>query len=230
MIQSQVFQVKRPVYPLIAVCAALIVLLCGFSVSMSAKAVAAYILALSLIYIIFGYWKVFWKVFLIFAVLGLISAIGTLVKHNYVTSVVTVCRFLVLGLSSVTLISTKAISLTRSLNSIHIPRALTLGMLVTIRFIPILRSEVRRVRDAMKTRGVGSGVSTLYRAFLLPFVMQIINLSDILAISVETRGFDLSAKEASIYKKVPLTARDIVFAVILVLVSVAAIIGRVVLK
>ena len=230
MIQSQVFQVKRPVYPLIAVCAALIVLLCGFSVSMSAKAVAAYILALSLIYIIFGYWKVFWKVFLIFAVLGLISAIGTLVKHNYVTSVVTVCRFLVLGLSSVTLISTKAISLTRSLNSIHIPRALTLGMLVTIRFIPILRSEVRRVRDAMKTRGVGSGVSTLYRAFLLPFVMQIINLSDILAISVETRGFDLSAKEASIYKKVPLTARDIVFAVILVLVSVAAIIGRVVFK
>ena len=230
MIQSQVFQVKRPVYPLIAVCAAFIVLLCGFSVSMSAKAVAAYILALSLIYIIFGYWKVFWKVFLIFAVLGLISAIGTLVKHNYVTSVVTVCRFLVLGLSSVTLISTKAISLTRSLNSIHMPRALTLGMLVTIRFIPILRNEVRRVRDAMKTRGVGSGVSTLYRAFLLPFVMQIINLSDILAISVETRGFDLSAKEASIYKKVPLTARDIVFAVILVLVSVAAIIGRVVLK
>lgn len=230
MIQSQVFQVKRPVYPLIAVCAAFIVLLCGFSVSMSAKAVAAYILALSLIYIIFGYWKVFWKIFLIFAILGVISAIGTLVKHNYVTSVVTVCRFLVLGLSSVTLISTKAISLTRSLNSIHMPRALTLGMLVTIRFIPILRSEVRRVRDAMKTRGVGSGISTLYRAFLLPFVMQIINLSDILAISVETRGFDLSVKEASIYKKVPLTARDIVFAAILVLVSVAAIIGRVVLK
>ena len=230
MIRSQAFQVRRPVYPLAAVFSSVIILLCGFFASMNAKVCAAYIIALCLLYTAFGYWKILWKAFLIFALLGIISASATFFSHKYTTALVSVFRFLILGLSSVTLVSTKAISLTRSLDSIHMPRAITLGMLVTVRFIPILRSETKRIRDAMKTRGVGFSSRTLYRAFLLPFVMQLINFSDILALSVETRGFSLTEKEATVYKEVPFTARDTAYSVLIIAVSAAAVIGKAVFR
>lgn len=229
----EAFQVTKPVYPLLAILASVLILLCGFFCSLNGKVLAAYLICLGAVYLLFGYGKILWKCLLIFFVIGFLTATVSLwVKHDYPTAATTIGRLLLLGMSSITLITTPAISLTRSLTQIGMPRPITLGMLVTIRFVPILRGEVARVRMAMKTRGVDMAwyqLPTIYRAFLVPFMMQLINLSDLLSISLETRGFDLSCREASVYKTVSFTSRDGLFAVSLGLISLGAVIGRVVL-
>jgi energy-coupling factor transporter transmembrane protein EcfT len=95
------------------------------------------------------------------------------------------------------------------------PRALTLGMLVAIRFVPALAGEMFRIREAMMTRGVSlaRGPSYVYRAFLVPLVMRLTGISDILALSLETRCFDIGGQSATIYRQVKFSARDAAFCV-----------------
>lgn len=227
------FHTAQPIYPLLAIIASIVILLCGFFCSLNVNVLMTYLACLGVLYLLFGYGKILWKCVLIFFVIGILSATVSLwVERDYPAAAATVGRILLLGMSSVTLITTPAISLTRSLTQIGMPRPITLGMLVTIRFVPILRGEVTRVRAAMRTRGVDSAwyrLPTIYRAFLVPFMMQLINLSDLLSISLETRGFDLASKDAGVYKTVVFTLRDALFAVLLGLISLAAIVGRVVL-
>ena len=82
----------------------------------------------------------------------------------------------------------------------------------------------------MRTRGIDTRLnsiawyrpSNLYRAFLIPLVMRTINLSDTLALSVETRGFDPADREATVYHPVLFSLRDGIF-VGLTLMAVAGI-------
>ncbi len=93
------------------------------------------------------------------------------------------------------------VQMTRCLSSLRAPRAVTLGMLIALSFVPLLTLEIRRVREAMATRGAGSLLSPqiLYRAFLIPLITRLVNISDTLSLSVETRGFTLDSRDYSIY-------------------------------
>ncbi len=102
------------------------------------------------------------------------------------------------------------VQMTRCLSSLHAPRAVTLGMLIALSFVPLLTLEIRRVREAMVTRGAGSLLSPqiLYRAFLIPLITRLVNISDTLSLSVETRGFTLDGKDYSIYHLQRFCPRD----------------------
>ncbi len=65
----------------------------------------------------------------------------------------------------------------------------------------------------MKTRGAGSILNPkiLYRAFLVPFVMRLVNISDTLSLSVETRGFSLEKTPYTVYKKEIVCLSDVLF-------------------
>ena len=109
--------------------------------------------------------------------------------------------------------SVEPADMTRNLSTLKAPRGITLGMLIATSFPPVLGAETRRVREAMKTRGAGSVLNPkiLYRAFLVPFVMRIVNISDTLSLSVETRGFSLEKTPYTVYKKEIVCLSDVLF-------------------
>ena len=215
--------VKNPIYPLLSILASLLIVVEGMLIAKSMRII--YLLgALCLLYIIFGYGRVLIKVLLIFIPVSfIIGGLSGLTASSHITGIQTFGRTMLMALSSVTVISTPPIALTRNLTMLKFPRVLTLGMLVTVRFVPILVGESKQIIEAMKTRGVNTkwyNVSLIYRSFLIPFIMRIVNMSDIMSLSMETRGFDLSEKSASVYKEVHFTKRDGVYTLCLVVVMI----------
>ena len=116
--------------------------------------------------------------------------------------------------------------LARNLAQIRAPRSLTIGMLIVFSFMPTLLNESRRVKEGMKARGSFTVLNPkiLYRAFLIPFITRIVDISDTLSLSIETRGFDLHNKNYSVYKKEYIRFFDILFILLIVLGIILAVI------
>lgn len=126
----------------------------------------------------------------------------------------TLLRMILLGLCAVPMVSTSPCDLTRCLAKLKCPRVITLGMLVTLKFIPVLVGEIKQIWEAMKVRGANMNwyrPSCIYRAFIIPLVMRIIGISDTLSLSLETRAFTLDDSTSSVYKVIKIKARDFVF-------------------
>ncbi len=209
------FYVKQPIYPLISLLSALMVFCVGLLVSKRLTLIYL-LIALTVVYILFGYAKVLLRAVPLFFLIGSIVGLGAaLTSSNPMAGVQTLGRTLLLAYSSIIMVALPPVHLTRNLIALGVPRILTLGMLVTIRFVPILITEIKQISEAMKTRGANVKIynlSYVYRAFLVPFLMRIISMSDIMAISIETRGFALSDKSRVVYKQVKLTKRDMLYA------------------
>lgn len=221
-------QVKKPMYPLVCIAFSAIVLLGGLLISKGPG--FAYLLpAVCFVYVFFGYGRVLIKCLMIFIPLSLlIGLLSWPVTGNQTAALQTAGRILLMGLCAVPLVSLPPVNLTRCLTQLNCPRVLTLGMLVTVRFVPVLMGEMRRILEAMKTRGVRLTLnpSCFYRAFLIPLVMRLTGISEILALSLETRGFDMKEKAAAVYRPVRFTARDAVFSA----VTAAIVLGMVVVR
>ncbi len=208
------FRVKTKLYPLIAIAASLFVIIFGL-VAARNENLCWYLLGVLVWLCIFGCFRGVIKMLPAFVVFGgafagiaYASAGGDLAAALSMLN-----RFGALFLGIALSMSIAAVRMTRSLSQVHTPRAITLGMLISMSFIPMLKGEIGRVREAMKTRGAGSVLDPkiLYRAFLVPFVMRLVNISDTLALSVETRGFTLGGSLYSIYKKEYPALSDVLF-------------------
>ena len=208
------FRFKTKLYPLIAITASLFVIIFGL-VAARNKNLCWYLLGVLVWLCVFGCFKGVLKMLPAFVVFGgafagiaYASAGGDLAAALSMLN-----RFGALFLGVALSMSVAAVRMTRSLSQVHTPRAITLGMLIAMSFVPMLRGEIRRVREAMKTRGAGSVLNfrILYRAFLVPLVMRLVNISDTLALSVETRGFALGKVQYTIYKKESFALSDLVF-------------------
>ena len=210
----EAFEVKNPFYPLVSFSVSIIVLVFGmlFSKNILAFAFAGLIF---LLYSVFGLFKSTAKMTLAMSICGLvIGGLSFLTNKSFDAFWQTVLRMILLGLCAVPMVSTSPCDLTRSLAKLKCPRVITLGMLVTLRFIPILASEIKQIWEAMKVRGANVSwyrPSTIYRAFIIPLVMRIIGISDTLSLSLETRAFTLDDSESSVYKEVKIQTRDFVF-------------------
>ncbi|MGF7142643.1 energy-coupling factor transport system permease protein [Anaerotaenia torta] len=217
--------VKRPIYPLISLLSSVAVFCIGLLVS-KRLAILYLLAALTLIYILFGYTRVLVRAIPLFLLIGTVIGAGAvLTSRQYMAGIQTLGRTLLLAYSSVVMVALPPVNLTRNLAQLRLPRILTLGMLITIRFVPLLINEIKQITEAMKTRGVKVRIyhlPYLYRAFLLPFLMRLISISEIMAVSIETRGFALSDTSYSVYKQVRFEVRDGVFAL-----SIAAVLAGV---
>ena len=209
-------QVKNPVYPLLCIAFAAIALLGGLLIS-KRPAFPCLLAAICLVYTFFGYGRVLLKCLLIFVPLGmLLGLLSFLIAGEQPAALQMAGRVLLMGLCAVPLVSLPPVNLTRSLTQLNCPRLLTLGMLVAVRFVPVLLKETLRILEAMKTRGVRLTLNPacFYRAFLIPFIMRLVGISEILSLSLETRGFDLQEKEATVYRPVRFTVRDAAFSAV----------------
>ena len=214
MIISRFFRFKTKLYPLIAITASLFVIIFGL-VAARNENLCWYLLGVLAWLCIFGCFKGVLKMLPAFVVFGgaFAGIAYASAGGDFAAALSMLNRFGALFLGVALSMSVAAVRMTRSLSQVHTPRAITLGMLISMSFVPMLKGEIGRVREAMKTRGAGSVLNPkiLYRAFLVPFVMRLVNISDTLALSVETRGFTLGGSLYSIYKKEYPALSDVLF-------------------
>lgn len=208
--------------PVIALLSGTTVLTVGL---ITAKSVlCSYFLAAVFVwFVVFGLGKVCLRVLPLFVIVGGVFALIAYYASQQVDAAVTMLnRFAAIFWALVPGMSTETVRLTRNLSQLHVPRAVTLGMLIATSFLPLLRLEIKRVREAMKTHGAGSILNPriFYRAFLVPLVMRLVNISDTLALSVETRGFALKNSTYTVYKKEKVYVADILYLLGIVAASV----------
>ena len=208
------FRFKTKLYPLIAIAASLFVIIFGL-VTARNKNLCWYLLGVLVWLCVFGCVKGVLKMLPAFVVFGgaFAGIAYASAGGDWQAALSMLNRFGALFLGAALSMSVAAVRMTRSLSQVHTPRAITLGMLISMSFVPMLKGEIKRVREAMKTRGAGSvfNPKILYRAFLVPLVMRLVNISDTLALSVETRGFTLGGSMYSVYKKEYPAISDVLF-------------------
>ncbi len=208
------FSRKRRVYPIFVFLAGLFFLVFGLCTARSLRC-TVFLGCAYLWLCLFGGARGVLRVLPMLALFG--GAFGAIAYfaygHDSLSALAMVNRFGAVLLAAALGMSTEAADMTRCLRTLKVPRGVTLGMLIATSFPPVLGAEIRRVREAMRTRGAGSALNPriFYRAFLVPLVMRLVDISDTLSLSVETRGFSLEKVPDTVYKKETVCLSDVIF-------------------
>lgn len=208
------FSTKDRLYPLFALASAFLILIFGLVTARTVEC-SYFLLGAFVWLIIFSCYKQALKALPAYIVFG-----GAFALIAYFSSgrsaeaaIAMANRFGAVFVALIVGTSVQPVSMTRNLSQLHTPRGITLGMLVTMSFVPVLKAEISRVREAMKTRGAGSILNPkiFYRAFLVPLVTRLADISDTLSLSIETRGYTLGKAKYTVYKKEYINAFDFLF-------------------
>ena len=209
------FYVRRPLYPIVSILAALLTLIGALALARSVWG-TVFVAAVFVLLCLFGYASICRKVLpILLLYVGGFSLIFYLASGgNGVFAWQMANRLAGVGVAVLPGLAMPPVHLTRCLTALGCPRLLTLGMLITTSFVPVLSGEVRQVRAAMRTRGITSiwNPAAFYRAFLIPLLVRLVNISDTLALSVETRGFVGNSGGYTVYHPVRLIGKDLCFA------------------
>ncbi len=222
---SEKLAAKKPVYPVISLASSVLILVFGLITAKSESGIF-FLCGAWLLLLVYGYWRACLAVLPVAAVMcAVFAGITYAVSKDANSALAAVNRIFAVCAAVIPGMAMPPVLLVRNMSALKLPRMLILGMMITLNFFPLLGDEVKKVREAMKTRGAGSLLSPqiFYRAFLIPLIMRIVNISDTLALSVETRGFSAGG-EHSVYKTAVLGVRDILFLALLAGGAVAAVI------
>ncbi|MCM1055811.1 MAG: energy-coupling factor transporter transmembrane protein EcfT [Bacteroides sp.] len=224
---NEILQAKRQLYPLIGILSAVVIMIFGLLSAKSGLCIF-YLAAVWLLLLVFGYVRSCLAVLPAAAVMcALLAGITYAISKDVPQALAAVNRILAVCIAVIPGLGMSSADLVRNFSALKMPRMLTLGMMITLNFFPLLGLEVSRVHEAMKTRGAGSLLQpqVLYRAFLLPLIVRLVNIADTLSLSVETRGFSSeSSEEYSVYKTVRLKPLDCVYFAVLAVFSAAVVI------
>lgn len=210
---------KREIHPYFAIISSLLILFGGL-IAVKTEIKYYYFCVMLIVLLLFGLYKTVGIAIIANVFFGAIYfGLNYLITKNIDSGIEGVLRISALCLAMVPGMNINVTSLTRALNKNHAPKIVSLGILITVRFLPLLKDEISKIRSAMTTRGAGHSLKTFYRSTLIPFCVRLVNISDSLSLSVETRSFGM-VKDTTIYKDIKITFKDILF----ILINIACII------
>lgn len=96
-----------------------------------------------------------------------------------------------------------------ALRSMRVPVALTVPVLVLLRFVPVAAKEYRAVRDAMVLRGIAPGMGVLLHPLrflehlLVPFLASCTRVADEMTAAATLRGLGSTARPTSLTRLRP---------------------------
>lgn len=208
------WQAAKPIHPLLGIASSLFILVGGL-LFVRRECFPALLLALVLLYAAFGLAAITLRFLFIFIPVSTAFALVSFAFSRDTSIALQMgSRVLWVGLCAIPLMSLPLINLIRSLNQLRVPRYLSLGMLISVRFVPVLVQEVQQVRQAMRSRGASSSLlrpRVFYRAFFMPLLMRLLSISDTLSLSLETRAFDLKAEGSTLYRRIVFSRRDAIY-------------------
>lgn len=227
------FQIKNPLYPIFSISAALLIFINALILARSIFGVV-FLVAVYLLLCTFGYAKTCLKLIPFLTIyLAIFSAIFYFASNRNLTFTYQMAiRLSGVVIAFIPGVSMPPSALVRCLTQLKFPRLLNLGILITLTFIPILQREINQIRNAMKTRGATSlwRPQVFYRAILIPLIVRLVNISETLTLSVETRGFICNNIKHSVYKAIKIKTRDIIFAVLFLMIFVICLSFHLVIK
>lgn len=213
-------------YPLLAILTGLTIVIFGLVYAQHYEC-TYFLIAVYLLSFLFINYKTCLKGLIFLAIFGSFFFLFTYLSSKSIgQSVFMVNRIASFTVGMLPGMSVGAERLTRNLSQIRMPRGMVIGLLIVFSFMPTLTEEIKRVKEAMKTRGSYNILNpkVLYRAFLIPFITRIVDISDTLSLSIETRGFDLKSKNYTVYRKEYLTIYDILFLLLIIAIILLVII------
>ena len=137
-------------------------------------------------------------------------------------------RIIAIGIAMRTLIGRNEASRTlAALRNIHLPERLIMIVAVIFRFFPVLSSDMKLLRQSIRTRGAFvtpwqklRALPSYLEILTVPMALRVIRIAETLSASAETRGIDLKRRKSN-YLSLRFSALDVVFCVLLA-ASIAA--------
>lgn len=203
---------KKPIYPLICLLSSIIIFIVGLIFAKDEK-ILWFFLGLSGLYIIFGYWKQLLLTIPITIIMILVfGGITYLIARELPDTKYAIARVLALMLSVIPNMAINPSDLIRNMKKIKISKKITLGFMIGFSFIKVFKEEVKRIKQAMKARRTSPwNIKIFYRAFLIPLISRVDDISDTLSISIETRGFSFDKTKTTSYKDINIHFQDILY-------------------
>lgn len=218
---AQTVKPSRRLHPLLAFGCALPIFLAGLP-TVGTQLAWFYVPVVALLYTAFGYGRAWLKITLMSVPVLAFAALITLIAASPERALLHWCRAFFLLQGTILTMTVEPVDLLRALQQLRFPRLLCIGLLITLRFFSVLAAEIRRIHLALRSRGVGSLAkrpSLLLRAYMMPLMIRLFSLSDLLALSLETRGFHPEG-QSSFYEVIRWRSRDTLFSL-----AVAALVG-----
>lgn len=112
-------------------------------------------------------------------------------------------------------------SFMRALNQLKVPSSLSIGMLISLRFVPVLQQEMEKIIQSFSLRlGHRRGEWNLaYRGLMVPFVFKMLTVSDSLTLALQMRAFGTTTQRTN-YQEVKIKVTDWLFLLTIILVMV----------
>ncbi len=222
----------KPVFPFFSVFSSILIVVLGLL--FAPRTQTLFFLSLAwILFLSFGSCKACFFVLPFLLIFGsAFFGLTFLISKDFSASLAAFTRIATVFVAVIPGLSVPPVNVVRSISSLNVKKSLrpvlrtiTLGLMITLSFFPVLAKEIAQVKEAVQTRGAGSvfNPKIFYRAFLIPLVIRLVNICDTLSLSVETRGFSISEDEYSVFKKIKLNVRDFVF-IFLVFILCAALI------
>ncbi len=221
------FTYKKKVNPLLALFLAIFITIYGLVTAKNLLECSIFLGGCVIFYLLVGLYKQVFRMLPFLIVIGGIFFLGYyLATKTYDSAWAIVNRIAAIFIAIIPGMCVSATRMSRSLSMIKVPRYITLGMLIALSFVPLLKEEIRKIKDAMRTKGATNlfNPRIFYRAFFYPLVMRLVSISDTLSLSIETRGFSITSKNYTIYKKEYFTIKDLLLITFILTLSVLVIV------